>query len=202
MDLKRWLNLMNSFGINSNENVYDSLVKAYSEKHRFYHNAQHIDAVLSHLDKVTNLAENLSEIELALWFHDAVYKPFSKDNELKSAGWSSEFLLSEGVDPEVIKSVHKLIIATIHSASLNCIDEQLIVDIDLTILGSSSLVYDEYEKNIRKEYKWVPKPIYRKKRKELLASFLDCEKIYQTDYFQGKFEKQARLNIKNALIQL
>ncbi len=202
MDLKRWLKLMNSFGIGSNEKVYDSLIKAYSEKHRFYHNTLHIKAVLSHLDKVTSLAENPTEIELALWFHDAIYKPFSKDNEQQSADWSSELLENESVDPEVIKRVHKLIIATIHSSNLDSVDEQLIVDIDLTILGSFSDVYDEFETNIRKEYKWVPKPIYRKKRKEILVSFLNREKIYQTNYFQSNFEQQARLNIERALIQL
>ena len=77
MELQRWENLMQNLGIPSNENTYEALLKAYSEKHRRYHTGEHINATLKHLDTVEDLADDVDEIEIALWFHDAIYKPFS-----------------------------------------------------------------------------------------------------------------------------
>ncbi len=75
-------------------------------------------------------------------------------------------------------------------------------DIDLTILGSSERIYAQFEENVRKEYKWVPYFLYKKKRKEILRSFLDRERIYQTKYFNNKLETQAQINLNNAIASL
>ena len=88
MDYKKWLLLMQNLGLTENQNTYNLLLQAYSEKHRHYHNKCHIDAVLKHLENSISLAGNPYEVELALWFHDAVYKPFSSSNELDSANWA------------------------------------------------------------------------------------------------------------------
>ncbi len=45
----------------------------------------------------------------------------------------------------------------------------------------------------------VPSFIYRKKRKELLKSFLQKDSIYSFDYFKLKYENIARLNIDRAI---
>lgn len=89
--------------------------------------------------------------------------------------------------------------ATQHNVEVNSVDEQLIVDIDLTILGASPTVYDQFEENIRKEYRLVPSIIYRKKKKELLKSFLSKQSIYNLGYFKEKYENAARMNIKRAI---
>ena len=47
-----------------------------------------------------------------------------------------------------------------------------VVDIDLSILGRNRQDYDLFEERVRKEYKWVPGPLYRRKRIEVLESFL------------------------------
>jgi len=194
MELDRWQQLMDNLGVPSNEATYQALVKAYSEKHRRYHTSEHINATLKHLDSVADLAND--EIELALWFHDAIYKPFSASNELDSAAWASEFLLENKVEQDRIDSVNALIMATVHTAETEGNDQLLMVDIDLSILGSSSAIYDQFENDVRYEYKLVPYFLYRKKRKEILTSFLERERIYQNDFFYDKFETQARAAIK------
>ena len=68
---------------------------------------------------------------------------------------------------EGAERIHSLIMATQHNGIVQDKDQKLIVDIDLTILGASPEIYDEFERNVRKEYKMVPTFIYRKKRKEL-----------------------------------
>jgi len=202
MDFERWKCLMLKFGISTNESVYQELVCCYGENHRYYHDENHIKAVLKHLDVVSDLAKNPHEIEIALWFHDAIYKPFSSTNELDSADWASQFLVNNNIKQGIADRVHKLIMATIHTAKLESADERLIVDIDLSILGSCSDIYDQFEKNVRKEYRLVPFFLYKKKRKEILKSFLDRDRIYQTDYFKERYEQHARLNLDRAVNNL
>ena len=96
MELVRWQNLMQSFGISTNESTYQALQDAYSETHRRYHTAEHIKATLRHLDTAVTLAKDVHEVEMALWFHDAVYKPLSATNEFDSAVWAVEFLSNNG----------------------------------------------------------------------------------------------------------
>ena len=73
------------------------------------------------------------------------------------------------------------------------------VDMDLSILGASVDVYTQFERNVRQEYKRVPYFLYRKKRKEILQSFLAREAIYYTDFFRDKWEKPARRNLRSAI---
>ncbi len=77
MDENRWLALMAQLGLQDNRDQWRALQNAYAEKHRHYHTDEHIAACLHHLDVTWHLAENPVEIELALWFHDAIYKPRS-----------------------------------------------------------------------------------------------------------------------------
>jgi len=202
MDFERWKRLMNALGFGVCEETFGALLKAYSEKHRYYHTDEHINAVLRHLDEVEVASHKIAEIELALWFHDAIYKPFSNTNELDSANWASEFLTSNNAPLEIITNVHKLIMSTVHTGMCDDEDEALMVDIDLTILGASETTYEMFEQAIRKEYKRVPAVIYTKKRSDILRGFLERVRIYQNDYFHDKYEAQARKNMRQAVAML
>jgi len=81
-------------------------------------------------------------------------------------------------------------------------DGQYMLDIDLSILGTQPDVYDEFERNIRREYKHVPAFIFRKKRKAILEGFLARNMIYVTKHFQHMLENQARINLIRAVSQL
>ena len=204
MNKKRWLTLMESMGLKDSLECFDALRSAYSQKHRFYHTVEHINAMLRHFDQVGHLASCPAQLELAIWFHDAIYKIFSKTNERDSAEWAQTFLRVQGYNKEAVQSVYDLIMATQHNDEASSIteDAKLLVDIDLTILGATPEVYDEFESNVRKEYRLIPSFIYRKKRKELLASFLDNSSIYQTDYFRDKYESTARDNLSRVIAML
>ena len=78
-----WLALMAKIGFSQNIETYTELKSRYSETHRKYHNVAHIESVLSELGKARHIAENYEAIELALWFHDAIYNSLSKTNEKK-----------------------------------------------------------------------------------------------------------------------
>lgn len=193
---------MTRVGFSENTKTYNQLLSHYNQKHRYYHNIHHINAVLNHLKQVRHLANNYDAIEIALWFHDAIYKIFSSTNELDSANWATSFLDKNGASQELSTKVHALIMATLHNTIPIDNDEKLMVDIDLSILGCTPDFYSSFESWIRKEYKLIPGFVYKKKRKEILSSFLVRDRIYSHDFFYEKLEQTARANIKNAISHL
>jgi len=190
---------MSSFGFAENESEYNSITNQYSETYRAYHNVQHISDCLEKLDLFCKELENWNVIELAIWFHDAVYNPYAKNNELNSADVAVDFLRKAGAKESLFERVTNLILATRHNSTATSEEEKIISDIDLSILGASPDVYERYSKNIRKEYKLIPSTIFRKKRKEILTEFLEREPLFQTPLFRNRFEKQAKENIKREL---
>jgi predicted metal-dependent HD superfamily phosphohydrolase len=92
--------------------------------------------------------------------------------------------------------------ATRHEALATMPDAQFVVDIDLSILGATEEAYSRFEENVRKEYRWVPSMIFRRKRAEILQSFLARPTIYSTKPFQARYEAQARRNLESAVAAL
>ena len=57
----------------------------YQEKHRAYHNLEHVNDCLNQLDNFESEITDKHIIEMAIWYHDIIYNPYGKNNELKSA---------------------------------------------------------------------------------------------------------------------
>ncbi|WFC41995.1 N-methyl-D-aspartate receptor NMDAR2C subunit [Pseudoxanthomonas sp. SE1] len=176
--------------------LFAQLKAAYAEQQRHYHTLQHLGECLSVFDAARGLAERPHEVELALWFHDAIYDIKAHDNEQRSADWARDALRDAGVAAEAAQRVHALVMATRHTAVPSGRDEQLLVDIDLSILGAERARFDEYEQQIRKEYAYVPGFLFRRKRREILKGFLDRPAIYSTPYFHDRLEDRARNNLR------
>jgi len=202
VDICHWHELMQKFGLSDNNQTYHQLINAYSEKHRAYHSLEHIDACLRHLADIAHQAEHAHEIGLALWFHDAIYKPFSAQNEEDSAELARSFLIQNAVSSDIIQRVHDLIILTKDHAVPKTLDGKLMLDIDLSILGVKIEIYSKFENDVRREFKLVPSFIFKKKRKEILQNFLNRRRIYQTDYFFARLEEQAKKNLVWAIGRL
>ncbi len=202
-DFERWRELWKELNGKSNaDEVFRVLEKCYAEPHRAYHTLDHIRCCLNEFENVRHLAVRGKEIELAIWFHDAIYKPVAKDNEERSARLAEQFLSEAEVPTAVVGSVSKLILATKHVTIPDEPDARLLVDIDLSILGATEETFDEYEKNIRCEYKHVPWLFYRRKRVALLTSFLRRPNIYLTAEFRDRCEAQARQNLARSIARL
>lgn len=200
---KRWIALLTQLGKpNSAETLYTALHDLYSEPHRAYHNLQHIADCLTHLHNHHQFSNDPIALELAIWYHDAIYAPFRNDNEEISAKMATRNLTTLNLDAQRITRVENLILITKHNGTPSTADEALMVDIDLATLGSSEAAYATYEAAIREEYKRVPMPIYRRKRKAILRAFLARKTIYMTDPFREQFEKAARINLAWAIEQL
>lgn len=206
MNIDRWYYLMSSFGLMGNEDTFRLLVEAYASTDRYYHNTDHINVCLNNLDFLEEYTVYPREVELALWFHDAVYDPLSNDNERRSAQWAGSFLgtsspLTNPASQEVISRVVGLIKATCHNVPVQTQDESILVDIDLSILGSYPETYDAFETGIRQEYEKVPIVIYNEERAKVLDGFLQRSRIYLNGAFEC-LEEQARSNLTNAIAQL
>ncbi|HJQ40267.1 MAG TPA: N-methyl-D-aspartate receptor NMDAR2C subunit [Thermoanaerobaculia bacterium] len=175
--------------------LFDRLRASYAEPHRAYHTAQHIDECLAQLELVREQCERPAEVELALWFHDAIYDTRAHDNEPRSADWAARELASAGASSGVIDTVRSLILITRHNAIPATRDEQLLSDIDLSILGAPRARFDEYEAQVRREYAWVPDDVFQRERGKILQSFLARPSIYATEFFRARLEETARENL-------
>ena len=136
---------------------------------------------------------------MALWFHDVIYRPFSSTNEEDSANEVRLFLEHNGCALEFIDRVYDLIMATMHTTPTGTSDH---TDIDLAILGSDESRYADFETAVRKEYRWVPDFLYRKKRKEILSSFLARERFFDNNLLFRELENNARTNLELAIARL
>lgn len=182
--------------------LVERLLDAWSEPQRRYHTLQHLADCVAQLEPHLGMARQPGEVEFALWMHDAIYDVKGTDNELHSAQWAACELEALGKSQEVISRVQGLIMATCHDAMPRTPDEQLLVDVDLSILGASPARFDDYEAQVREEYAWVPGWVFRRKRSELLAQFLSRGSLFNTDAFRNTHEAQARLNLQRSISAL
>lgn len=195
-------NCLLQFGISTKTDLFPKLSSAYNHPSRHYHSQQHIEHCLQQLHKFQHLAQHSAEIEIALWFHDAIYDTKKTNNEQQSAQWAEEFLLCHQVAQAKVDRVIGLILATQSHDQLTDSDQQLMIDIDLGILGQSEHAFLSYDADVRKEYHWVAVEAYRSGRLAVLRSFLQRDSIYHTPIFKDLYERQARRNLKAAINKL
>jgi predicted metal-dependent HD superfamily phosphohydrolase len=198
----RWQALMHALGLAENANTLVALGAAYREPQRFYHTQAHITDCLDQFERLREQAQRPNEIELAIWFHDAIYRPHRSDNERRSADWASRFLRDSGASADVADRVSGLILATRHAIVPVDPDTAILIDVDLSILAADADRYAQFEADVRREYRWVPRFVYRRKRAAILASFLQRSRIYATDLFHARYEAPARRNLRAAIDSL
>lgn len=199
-----WTTLMTHFQFQENLEELEYLTTMYSKPNRAYHNLNHIIDCLQKLNRLNDSQpiEYKPEIELAFWFHDVIYDPYLKDNELKSAESAKLFLEKQKTNNSTLYFIYDLIMATIHKIPPKNESEAIMMDIDISILGSSPTIYKTYCDNIRKEYKMVPNFLYKRNRIKILEMFLNRKELYYTTNFKNQYETQARINIKNEIATL
>jgi predicted metal-dependent HD superfamily phosphohydrolase len=181
------------------DDVRDSVLACYGEPHRRYHTFQHLAECLNAFEAVQGIPNRPAEVEAALWFHDAIYDAKRSDNELRSAAWAKQALSTAGALPATADRVFDLVMATRHDAVPDDLDAQLLVDIDLAILGASESRYAEYEEQIRSEYSFVPVSTFERKRRAILRSFLERPHVYATGHFRTALEERAKANLRRAI---
>lgn len=160
-------------------NILADLFEHYNAPYRHYHNLSHI-AYMFEMANKCHVA--LSECEVyAIWFHDIVFVPGGKDNEVESARYAVEWLCGN-------TSVSTLKINTVRNIILDTIDHQNksgfsgnVIDLDLAGLADAN-VYESNSRKLKKEYlaynKLSNADAYEKNRKKWIESFLKRKTIF------------------------
>lgn len=201
----RWRTLWKRIGARGEAlRDHDDLVAYYTDPHRAYHTLDHIEQCLAEFYEMRHLAFNPNALELAIWYHDAVYNPRAadEDNVEQSATLVGELAKRCSLPEEFRQQVATLIRVTTHRELPVEPDAQLMADIDLAILGQSEQVFDTYEYHIRLEYEHVPDNEFTAKRMEVLSAFYRRPVIYSTPFFYEKYEVAALQNLARSLEKL
>ncbi len=173
----------------------------YDESHRRYHTWTHIEACFAARAELTREAS--PTIDLALLFHDAIYDPLAHDNEEKSAELLLEEGRREGIDEDTLTRSAPLVLATKHGAITAASEEaRIVVDADLSILGTSRDVFDAYERAVREEYAMIEDAMFTAGRTRVLQEFLNRKTIFETPRGRELWEARARENISRSLASL
>jgi predicted metal-dependent HD superfamily phosphohydrolase len=201
VSLDAWTRDWRALGVEADKALWEQILARYGERHRNYHTVQHLGECLELCEETHTQACRPGEVAVALWFHDAIYEPRRHDNEAQSAAWARR-VVSESAAADAAVRVYDMIMATRHDATPLDPDAQLLVDIDLAILGSAPDRFDEYEGQVREEYGWVPGFLFRSTRRRILEGFLNRPRIYATDYFHDRREATARANLRRSIERL
>lgn len=171
-----------------------------------YHNWEHIKAWINIIYQYRDDLNNPELVAMARFFHDAIYNTMPpvawwKNNELLSAELAQSTLIADGMAAHDAWKIRQLILATEHKTSYtHDIDQQYLMDIDMSILASDKETYDKYAKAIRMEYAQYPDAIYNPGRIQLLEWFLE-KPIFHSKAFTH-LEAKAKANLKREIYSL
>jgi predicted metal-dependent HD superfamily phosphohydrolase len=93
-----WFALMQQLAVSPDhaQQGWQQLQQHYTEPNRAYHNFSHIAAMLRHLAQSPLTVHDEAVLKLAIWFHDLIYDPKAKDNEVRSAALAVQWMQQAG----------------------------------------------------------------------------------------------------------
>jgi predicted metal-dependent HD superfamily phosphohydrolase len=177
--------------------AWDTLHSLYTEAHRHYHGLDHLAHCLTELDAVRAQLHRVDEVEMAVWFHDAIHQPGRTDNEARSAALFAT-TTNGAMRPEFIETTVNLILATTHSGEPALADEQYICDIDMSSFGMCWEQFLSDSVNLRREFQGTDEDYFPAKVR-FLEALLQKPRIYYTSSFFERYEQKARDNIRRVL---
>lgn len=188
--------------------VWGVLDGHYTEDHRAYHTWSHIDHVHQVMEwLLTRMPADRPAVELAVFFHDAVYRtPDARtdspaDNEAASAALARTACALMDLPDDLGAQVHDLVLTTRdHRAESR--EQAVLCDADLAVLASAPATYEVYRRAIRVEYRDVPEAAFRRGRAAVLQELLDRDRIYTTSVMRDRGEAVARRNVAAELAEL
>lgn len=196
-----WKRSQSSDGNTDAEAVYGEVLDYYSESGRHYHTPKHIEHCLAQFDLAAGEMDDADAVEMAIWFHDLIFKVDARDNELQSAKRFTE-LAAHSMDAEFKAKVHDLIMATAPPRIPKTNDEKFMLDIDLSSFG---LPWDDMLRDsmaVRKESPGLSDEEFFPGQRAFLESLVNREHFYFTEFFRTRMEETARDNIQRYLKQL
>lgn len=181
----------------------DRLLAAWAEPQRRYHTTAHLADVLARIDVLADHAADLAAVELAAWFHDAVYRPDRSENEERSAVLAERALPELGIEPARTAEVARLVRLTVtHDPAPGDTNGEALCDADLAVLAGAPEAYAAYAAAVRAEYGFVPDDAFTAGRAEVLRQLLALPRLFRTPYGAAHWEAPARANLAAELARL
>lgn len=181
--------------------LFDVIHTLYASDGRHYHTPAHIEHCLSRFDMCRNHMDHPDEVELALWYHDAVYDPRATDNEERSA----ELFVghaAQDFDPQAVRRIQELILYTTHRELPTENDQKLMVDIDLSGFGLPWEDFARDSRAVRAEFTHMSDAEFYGGQIRFLNSLVARDRFFASDFFYQRYEQQARENVDRTLKRL
>lgn len=176
--------------------VFERLRAAWGAAGRRYHGVEHLVDCLRELDRAAASAEVADPAELALWYHDAVYEPGGQACEERSAALLEADAAALGIAAEAVALAVAAVRATAHATPASSTPvTDLVLDVDLSILGRDALRFMDYEHAIEEEYAPSSTLAFRCARGRFLAAVLARPQIFRTAAFRERYEQRARAQV-------
>lgn len=170
----------------------DDLLARWGEPHRRYHDVRHLASCLAALD---DLGADDPLVALAVWFHDAVYAGVPGRDEEASAALASERLDAVLPGPDVAEVARLVRLTASHDPAPGDHRGALVVDADLSVLGSLPGRYHVYVRDVRAEYEHVDDAAFAAGRARVLRRLLDLDPLYRTSAGAALWADSARRNL-------
>lgn len=170
------------------------IIKKYSENNLAYHNWRHIQEMFMIADSLD--IELSKSQELAILFHDVVYKVGAKDNEEKSASLMRKELENTGLSEDVINTAEQIILDTAnHQPTIP--ESKIVLDLDMVHLSFDFNIFLYYRDKIKEEYPHISDEEFYQGEISFFESILKQDKILFTNHFS---EEQLRHNLKQKIL--
>ncbi|OAT69549.1 hypothetical protein AWB85_21000 [Mycobacteroides immunogenum] len=182
------------------DDLRSDLLRRWSEPHRRHHDVVHLREVLDAVDLLAQdgVRFDREAVELAAWFHDAVYTIGRSDNEQQSADLARD-LLPGNLSDEVARLVE---LTETHRVQPGDVNGAVLSDADLSVLGASAERYARYVGAVREEYASIPDEVFRPERARVLRALLDKPELFHTGAGRVRWEAAARRNVGAELRRL
>jgi len=185
---------------------------AYGGAERHYHNLDHLVHGLSEVrawNANTRPAQrDVDIVRAAFWFHDAVYTHAAADGVSNEEASARLWLESDlAWDASVADEVAQLIRATDHfqGGAVTHPLKDIMLGVDLAILGQDQEVYEHYARGIRAEYAHVEEDHYTSQRGQVLThlrSKAEGRQLFVNRWFADQYNEPAIVNMTRELASL
>jgi len=189
-----WIRCGSRLGRERAAEIFREVVTHYGEPWRVYHTGDHIRHCLEQVDRIPTDYPDRDNVEMAIWFHDVIYAIGDPDNEVNSVAWFAE--QAEGdLAADFVTTISRLIMATCHLTPPLNLDEQYVVDIDLSGFGLPWQAFMEDSQRVRDEFPDVSDADFFEAHQNFLGKLDARPHIYCTELFRSLYEDRARQNI-------
>jgi predicted metal-dependent HD superfamily phosphohydrolase len=181
-------------------------INAHISDKTIYHTPFHVLSILSFAQKNEISLEDWEL--LAIFYHDVIYRPTSKRNEVNSIQFMLSLLSDTGISSELLSKAANGIQATAMHLD-NDVDPnaEKLLDLDLHTFTYEPEAFGKVNESVKmefyrendKNFKGYTKLEYLNGRRSFLNKLNSKKSFFRTPWFKENFENIAKQNLKNEI---